>query len=60
MAKVMLVKMASKSLADWQGFMPGSVGSVGSANRIARLALTLALVLAVLAVPTGSHGLRTL
>ena len=60
MARVMLVKMASKSLADWQGFVPGCVGSVGGANRIARLALTLAPVLAVLAVPTGSQGLRTM
>jgi len=49
-ARVMLVRMVS--------IFPGSVGSVGYANRIAWLALTLAPVLAVLAVPTMLHGLR--
>jgi UDP-N-acetylmuramyl pentapeptide phosphotransferase/UDP-N-acetylglucosamine-1-phosphate transferase len=37
---------------------PGDVGSVGSANRIAVLALTLALVLAVLAMPIKLGCLR--
>ena len=41
MARVMLVKMASKSLAEWQAYSLVDVGSVGSANRIAVPASTL-------------------
>ena len=40
-ARVMLVKMASKSLVYWQGFVPGIVGSVGYAYGVAVRAISM-------------------